>query len=218
MRILRALGIGLLVLVVLAALTPVVALVQRAHARHAAAEDTRDRISADLPMARRDVARRAPRQEGLAERRWGPARAVFEDLACRLDGVEVGLSATAGSEGCQVRRLALFAVARIPADAWPASAPDRCRVVPLAGAPAPGGLAGALRAGAASGCPDGILAPDPDTAVRLLSGRRPTSLAGSPAWVMVTTIHPLPEIDLPCQPWSFLGCDSPLDRPVLPDA
>lgn len=90
----------------------------------------------------------------------------------------------------------------------------------LGGAPAAAGRAGTLVSGSGSahGCAAGLLAPDPDAAVRLLSGRRPTSLTGSPVWVVVTTIHPLPEIDLPCQPWSFLGCDSPLDRPALPAA
>ncbi|MBZ5735752.1 hypothetical protein K8Z61_14760 [Nocardioides sp. TRM66260-LWL] len=216
MRILRALGIALVVLAALVALTPVVALAQRAHARESVAADVRRQVAAAVPAARLAVASDAPGPEAAAERRWGRPRWVFEDLVCRLDAVDGAYGRHDGVQGCQVRRLALFAVPRIPADAWPSADPLGCRVVPLAGTPALAGAADVLEAGGTL-CPGSITVPDPDAAAVLLAGRRPSSLTGSPAWVVVATIRPLAEIRLPCLPWSFLDCAAPLRRPVLPE-
>ncbi|HYF73805.1 MAG TPA: hypothetical protein VD864_13335 [Nocardioides sp.] len=209
---------ALIVVVVLVGAIGYVAHGLRGAARVAdARERARDELAAALPAGRQEATREHDRVQRAVTARWGSPAYSWQELVCDLDTRDAGWIVQSYEQYCRIRTVDL-----VPA---PAAEGAECeypwvRSGPLAGVDLVRGPTAAFdrERPYEAMCPDGIMAPLPWGASRLLGGARPSSLDESAGWLVVTTSTELSRTDLGCDPWKPVFCSAPVDDPVLDDA
>lgn len=182
-------------------------------------------LTAALPASTGRAARDRDRVRTALEAPWGRPAHSWQELVCDLQSRDVGWIPQTYEQTCRIRSVDLIPTRhttgagceRLPTldDARRgvgAGSPDPLWAVEAALGPA------AVVGGAdpqAAGCPDGITAPARYRTSRLLTGTRPATLRGSPAWVVVEVDTDVSRTDLGCDPWALLFCTPPVDAPVL---
>jgi hypothetical protein len=188
-------------------------------AKHQAADD----VAAALPTSEQRADRTREEVRAAVGGRWGQPTYAWRELVCDLRSVDAGWIVQSYRQECRVRTVDLVPAARVDSEEcdWlPSSALAAVQDDPMP--PTVTIMRGPSSAfdeqhPYRKGCPDGILAPPQLGTTRLLSGSRPTSLDGSPAWVVISVDTQVSSTDLGCSPWGVVFCSQPVDEPVLGD-
>jgi hypothetical protein len=186
-------------------------------ARRQAAQDLDAALSAGWDSANID----RERARSAAATRWGRPRYSWQELVCTLETREAGWMVESYEQRCRIRSVDLIPVA--------AKSQDQCEFIPgprphsafwKAIPPTTTLIRGPSEALGGNrppehSCPDDLLHPSTSGESRLLSGERPPTLAGSPAWIVMAEQTDVSTTDLGCSPWRIPFCNAPVDRPSL---